>query len=575
MSVFSIPEKLRVDSLMEGTTRPAGVGKAPPGVYRLITVLLLVATSFYLLTEIAFTSYLIEFLGAPRTAAEVLDIEHIGRRLTGIALALVLFPIVINLTIKVLGYSFQTMALIVVLVLPLTAFTSYHFVVWGIEKMVVGLTDNTTLASRQNALLVSAVVGRLHQTDDHLPVLTLNGEFVPNVLGKSVQQKIVLAALPFLISSVPEMRQKMMAALEATVRKSIRRRLGSDEQAYNDLFVRPMHDLIAPTYDGFVKALNAYRTARYERVRRADEEFDRYREELAQRRLTIDVAKRSKRVMDAVAKKIIAENPRFRQICDRKGIPDSVADFDEVVEHTIEDEYAGAIQNLDLVGLAPPAGDFTPDQFVALPQTKSLWGRRIGEHVKNDALARRIGEFGPRAGDSATIFGQFQSVVLTAYIDEEVASRMADVGEQIDRYVSGSEVAQRAYSATKSIIVIPIAIMFSMFGALTHFTKVGVLLLQLVGLGFFKAMTICVTVTVLVVTSLTRAYRDEMSDWRASAPIIAGLSANFGDCGTTAFRTTVVVQSRLYPIGLGARHRFSILEYLFPFQPQNNEDQIK
>lgn len=522
----------------------------PTHIERPLIAFLILLSTLYLATEVAFTSYLIDFLGAARTSEDIQTLENSGRMLTGIAVALFFFRPIINFSVKKGGFSWLTLFTVLV-ALPTTFFISYKFVASSIEQVVVHYTDLTTPNERREALIVSSVINSLYMIENENPLLTLNGDFIPVKLRKNNESRVVLASLPFLLLNVNDLEERVLTPLENTIRRNVLEKLGTAQHSYNDMFVKPMHDLIGPTYNGWVKAINAYRQARFEMTHLADQQFDEYREELALHHITINFAKSHPAVGKRVADKMIAKNPKFRPICARKGVPDSVIDFEEVINQEIEDQYNIAVGKLHLAGIALPTGNITLADFIRTPQARNLWKDKVADKVGDVELASRLNSFGPKLGASNVLFPAFNAAVIHPVVEDMVKERMANLTADVSKYTENDPLGKRAYSAMKGIIAIPFAIIFSMGGAIMHATKISALLINFFILNKIHSWLAAFLIMTSVVIAITFNGTPDFERLTVADALRGGLRAL--PIGEAMLNNTVAVQSRLYPIGVEIR----------------------
>jgi hypothetical protein len=185
---------------------------------RIAPAVMLAATVAYLLTEVAFASYLVEFLGVAPSKDEILALERWGRTLTGVALALILIPFVIP-ALPVIGQApWLAPAVGTAGVLALSIAVAQV----GIDRLVQSLTDQTPAAERRMALIVNAGIGRIHAREDGQPALLVNQAFLPDALRDTVPGRFLLASLPFLLARAEAIDQRLVAVLTQAVDQRIR-----------------------------------------------------------------------------------------------------------------------------------------------------------------------------------------------------------------------------------------------------------------------------------------------------------------------------------------------------------------
>jgi hypothetical protein len=135
-------------------------------------------------------------------------------------------------------------------------------------------------------------------------------------------------------------------------------------------------------------------------------------------------------------------------------------------------------------------------------------------------------------------------------IQAELKRERARLNSEVAAYGQGGLFAGDAYDAMKVVVVIPIAILFSMLGALGHGLKAVFLIARSIGLprGWSLAPVAAAAIGVIAVSLLTR-------DSPAMArPEVQAMRRGFEQAFPAAIlRLTVNIQSKIYPIGLSLR----------------------
>lgn len=509
-------------------------------------LVLLAATLAYLVTEVAFTSYLVEFLGTAPTKDEILQVEQVGRTLTGVALALVLVPLLAGRA----GPSRVRQGLAAAAV-TVAAVGLAHL---AIDALVQGLTARTTPAERRAAVLVTTGVDRIHALREGVPALPVEGLHLPGALRASVEGRVALAALPFLLAHADSIETRLEEVLARLAEEDVRAALPGAEALYNRLMVPLTRDYLAGLYGAYGRAANQARTARHASIRQADEAWVRYLRMIAPFRVPPDV---------------VAGNDRYRRLASRelrKSVPQAPEgwvpvrreDFDELFGRDIQSAYRDAIDRTGLSRAAFPAlddygRDVTPETFLAHPHVRSLWAERVKRELDHASLRTRVLAFGPAIGASAEVFPRFEREVHSPVVHAELDASLARLRASAAAFAMDGAHGRDGYDAMKVLVVIPVALVFSMAGALTHTLKVAWHALRLTPLPTPLSLLAVAGLAGLLVAG-GFVPRDQAALRRTEvAALLHGLERVTSGPIATLAGFTMNVQARLYPIGRALR----------------------
>ncbi len=228
-----------------------------------VPLILLALTVGYLAIEVAFTSYLIEFLGSAPSQDEIHRVERVGRTLTGLALALFIFPLILGRLRRLPRWG--TAGVIAAVTLG-----SIGLAQLAIEQLVVRTTERTSAEERRVALIATAGVNRIHAQDDGAPVLLVNDSFLPDVLRGTIEGRVILAALPFLLANTQAVERRLVDVLTKAAEERIRIGYGTPEKIFNQAYVPLVGEYVGGLYDAYVTAANQARTAMRDRIERSD-----------------------------------------------------------------------------------------------------------------------------------------------------------------------------------------------------------------------------------------------------------------------------------------------------------------
>lgn len=508
---------------------------------RLPPALLLIPTGVYLVTEVAFASYLVEFLGSAPSKAEVLALEWWGRALTGVALALLLIPTILKRLppIPVLSLLVSGGLLVGSVALAQVA----------IDRLVTALTEATTAEERRLALIVQAGVQRIHAQEDGQPALHVNEGYLPVVLRESVPGRFILAGLPFLLGQAEGIERRLVDVLTQAAEERSRREIGPPEALFNQTYRPLMEQAIIRRYNGYVEAVNAARRGMQGRIRQADEDWQAYLSSLQANGLNHAVVPEVPRLRSAVSRRLRQQNPNFPP----DWVPRQREDFDQVYADQVRSRFRTALGQLRLAAPAPELEDperlVSPRDFVALPAVRETWRKEVAERVADQDFRDRLSAMGPQYLTTALAFLRFTEAVYGPAVEAKLAVERGRLQGAVAAYGRGGQYAAEAYDAAKLMIVVPLALGFSTLGALTHAGKALGLSLLALGLGWGRAIAIVMMAALVVLSAGQWAPRSAI----VARPEVAAMQAGLSAYQRLMMRTAIAVQQVLYPSGLTIR----------------------
>lgn len=208
-------------------------------------------TAIYLIVELSFNARLLDVVGGASPPDAVHSIEYWGRGISGAALALAVW----GMGIMPLANKRQWPSGTIVIVLALSAAASGWFM-WNLQRGIVNfLVDRSTgterrLAMKLNLVERNAVLGLWGLQD-----ITLTPDVLQSPEGKSF-----LALLPFMASSFEGVEGKIDVGLEHSTQLLAASQIGSPLEFYNKAFV-PSVTQIYGAYKTYVDGYNAYQDA--------------------------------------------------------------------------------------------------------------------------------------------------------------------------------------------------------------------------------------------------------------------------------------------------------------------------
>jgi len=210
-----------------------------------------------------------------------------------------------------------------------------------IELFVETLSQSRTADERRQAVLSFFIVSHLHARHDGEVLLTLNGRDAPSYLRETVPGRLVLAALPFLLSNVDDLEHRTRQQMRAILSNDLEGEFGTPEKVYNEVYVKGMQSL-ARGYEAYREATQTYRTHMLRAERDAFADWEKYTDELARNRLTPYTASRSPAVRRKVAETLRQRDPSLPA----NWVPDSAEDFRVLRTGKLQKAYSDALTKL-------------------------------------------------------------------------------------------------------------------------------------------------------------------------------------------------------------------------------------
>jgi len=412
-------------------------------------------TLTYLICELAFNSRLLDLVGSISTAEEVHNMERYGRALTAIAAALLVLQFALvgiaRLKKKNISLSAKGSVSAVLCLCLLTGAVTWHAVEWFIERQVA----NSTGEFRQMSLLAQLYQQSLidgHQTLEGIP-LDSHGAQVQTWTSPS--GKAFLAMLPILLSSVDRYHALLKSGAEQNLRDSISAREGG--------------------VLGFYKAwLQAREAIHKQYVAYYNDEMD----------LSVTTQLEQERAWQRYERSLRAKGLRSWNVPRRyyasvrnnvrgQGVPvannwspSDRAGFDAAVAKTVRQRY-----------LAQRTVVFNG---VAIPKRLN-WGVFFRQDVVQKSLREKLllptGTLVREEYPLSDGLKLFALELQTAHLNEAVKQQLPKLQASLRSYSIGGENEKQGEDAARAVIVPPVALIFSLAGALTHLAKLLYLVL--------------------------------------------------------------------------------------------------
>ncbi|WP_312214228.1 hypothetical protein [Pseudescherichia sp.] len=417
--------------------------------------LVLGITLTYLICELAFNSRLLDLVGSISTAEEVHNMERYGRTLTAIAAALLVlqFALVGIARLKKKNISLSAKASVgaVLCLCLITGAVTWHAVEWFIERQV----SNSTGEFRQMSLLAQLYQQSLidgHQTLEGIPLDSHGGQIQT---WTSPSGKAFLAMLPILLSSVDRYHALLKSGAEQNLRDSISAREGGVLGFYK-IWLQAREAV----HKQYVAYYNDEMDLSQATQREQERSWQRYERSLRAKGLRSWNVPR--RYYASVRNNVRSQGVPVAN----NWSPSDRAGFDAAVAKTVRQRYL-AQRTVVFNGVTIPKrlnwGVFFRLEVVQKSLREKLLlptGTLVREEYPlNDGLKL------------------FALELQTAHLNEAVKQQLPKLQASLRSYSIGGENEKQGEDAARAVIVPPVALLFSLAGALTHLAKLLYLVL--------------------------------------------------------------------------------------------------
>jgi hypothetical protein len=411
------------------------------------TLCVALLTALYLCFELAFNARLLDVVGGSASSAHIHHIELFGRSLSGVAVALVLLQLMLGWRHRAGTGAPRGLAIVFwCLVVGALVFGTLQLLV---DQLVARSDPEFRRASLNIVLVQRALVNGGVQLDglDDDPTL------FAQPAGKAF-----LALFPVMAVSVERLDEKIRDAKLELIARQVERELGGAGGYYAH-------------YAEAVKSTQA-QWQRYQRVpgaqdldaevaRRQDQAWADYLADLGQRGWTPSTVPPMAR--NAVLRKVRARVP----VSPQWNLADEAA-FRAAVEQQVRRRAGGASGDgsLTVQGRRLPPGLGWPAFFAHAGVQAEL-------HDKLKLPASVLLQ--PAYGSAAA----FEREVFAPLVRDTARRELQRYDAPVESFADGGRNAQVGLDAARAVIVPPVALFFSLLGAVGHLAKLGYLLLRL------------------------------------------------------------------------------------------------
>jgi len=412
-------------------------------------------TLTYLICELAFNSRLLDLVGSVSTADEVHNMERYGRTLTAIAAALLALQFslmgLVRLKKKGVWLTAKASTALVLLICLITGTLTWHAVEWVIERQVTKSTGEF----RQMSLLAQLYQHALIEGQQTLEGIRLDSGGGQAQTWTSPSGKAFLATLPVLLSSSDRYRKLLERDAEQNLRDNISAREGG-VRGYYELWLQARGEVHKQFVAYYNDEMDISETVRLEQARA----WQRYERSLEAKRLkTWNVPRR---YYATVRKQVRGQGVPVTN----DWSPSDRTGFNAAVAKAARQKYL-AQRTVVYKGVTLPKrldwGVFFRLEVIQkeLREKLLLPANTLvrEEYPLNDKLK------------------QFALELHTPHLNEAVKQQLPELRAAVSSYSARGSNEKLGEDAARAVIVPPIALIFSLVGALTHLAKLLYLVL--------------------------------------------------------------------------------------------------
>lgn len=453
--------------------------------YLLLLILLSVS---YLVVELAFSARLLDAVWSAQNIDDIKGIEHYGRLISGVAVWLAIFGIILfpkfakrmrvleeqEAASKIEGVHSETVVSDTYYRKKRTSELTkllIRSVLWGaiiLPLVYVGqksyvdyLVSQSTAEERRNAMYISTLSLSFQNNSVQLDGLTLPEDNVGSL-------KAFSGLLPALGLSTNQLTEKIDKQLRSIIIQNVKESLGSPEKIYNNAFA-PSVKSLKESYNEYVNGVNSYFDILNGIRNKQKKEWESYR---------LRVKQQTKKYPEQIKSRFIISKVRNHARKELKGLPKNwnITDrntFYRIVKRDIETKAkANFHANIKKIVGRNYKNDLEPGlSWAKFQKHKSVY--------KNwrEQLTFIDSKYSVYPSMSFSDFkNNFYVKKVNSIADVKINEMKADINE----FKDGGKYFDIGESAIERTVVPPIALLFSLIGAVFHFLKLFNFLLMVV-----------------------------------------------------------------------------------------------
>lgn len=412
-------------------------------------ILVISITLIYLICELAFNSRLLDIVGGIASNVQVHNMERYGRSLTAIAAALLVLQFSLAYLARLKSAAIALPPFVAPLGVLMLCATAAGLTWHGVERFMEHQVTQSNANFRQTAMLAQLYQHSLINGNQVLQGVAFDADGTQSETWNSPAGKAFLAMLPVLLSSVERYHTLLSSGAEQNLRDSLLSREGGVRGYYSAWLkarqaVREQYD---DYYNDRVDLSDAI-------AREQHLAWERYNRALSRNRLSPwNVPSRYYNRVRSQVRQQGVPVPADWQPSDR-------ATFNDAVKKQVWKSY-----------YARPDVKF---HGTTIPKRLN-WDRFFALDVVQKSLRQTLA-----LPDTVTLLPQyplddslktFVVKVQIPHLDHLVRQQLPQLRASFESFAAGGKNERQGENAARAILVPPMALFFSLCGALTHLTK--------------------------------------------------------------------------------------------------------
>jgi len=498
---------------------------------------LIALTAIYLVCELAFNARLLDVVGSGASHSDIATVETYGRALSSIAVALVVLQLMMRRTRQhpqsaaPVAQSPSGRRLAIVVSCGVAAALTYA----GLKALVDHLVEQTPPQARRTAMTLVLLQQALLDGRAQLAGLNEDRELLGTPAGKAF-----LALFPAMAMSVQNVDAKLQAGKLQLLRAKLEAASGGVQHVYNSY--RAGAARIAGAYERHYAPASA-------QILGVDEEIDR-----AHRKAWADyAAKLAKQRLHPNDVPIYLHH-RVRQQVINAGVP---------VERSWQPHDEPGFRRA-VASKVRSRIDAVKKRFSGIPPGLSYPAYFAHPSVQAQIRAAAKLPDGITVKPAYASAEQFMREVYTPMIEREAARELARLDAPVEQFASGGELEQRGLDGARALLVPPLALFFSLVGAIGHTAKLGYLVADLALAIFGRRMRVLWALPLAIIAAAWIAF-SHMDNAVTRMPLYQYMSRQIAqgtDAGAGQALQARALANVMHVISIGQGHGYPISEAL-------------
>lgn len=404
------------------------------------TAYVILLTAIYLCFELAFNARLLDVVGGAATQEQIHLIEKFGRSLTGFAVSLVVLQVLLSLRERNGGSSPRGMT--VLFVISASGILTYFSLNFLVEQLVINSDASFRRTSLNVILLQQALVDNK---------VELDGLSDDTGLYRQAAGKAFLAQFPLMAIAINKLDEKIREAKLTLIAHQISKKLGHAEGYYNNTYL----DAVKKTYGNWQHYNRAPTFSDLEReiATHQNKAWNDYINDLGRRGWTPSTVPP------------IARQAVLKKVRDRVPVPstwrlDDEHAFREAIAAKLQQRIntASSSEKLVIHGLKIQPG-MSWQSFFAHAGVQAELREKL--HLPPGLVLL------PAYATAAA----FEREVFDPMVKHLARGESVRYDAPIEDFADGGKLEKQGLDAARLAIVPPLALFFSLLGALTHLGK--------------------------------------------------------------------------------------------------------